>query len=71
MACHSDEHGDAQAHASQFAICRACGTVTEIDDPRLSDIVRELGRRLKFRAERETLEVLGVCRACDKKGAGA
>ncbi len=57
----------ATAHGAQFAVCRACGDVTELQDNRLTDAMRAAGQRLKFRIEREMLEILGLCQRCDKK----
>ena len=63
VAC-SDEHGD---HGAQFAVCRNCGSVTEIHDHPLTDAIHALAKRLKFRIEREMLELMGLCELCQTK----
>jgi len=58
-----------RAHEGQFLICEGCGTVDEIDAP---DLLRELGRHAAaagFAPGRQTVEVHGLCQACDA-GAG-
>jgi Fur family transcriptional regulator, zinc uptake regulator len=71
VACHDeDEEDQDHNHTAQFAVCRSCGSVTEIHDHRLSDLIHELCKKLKFRIEREMLELLGLCQQCEKK-AGA
>lgn len=66
VACHDHEEED-HDHMAQFAVCRSCGSVTEIHDHRLNDIVHELGEKLHFRIDREMLELLGQCQRCDDK----
>lgn len=71
VACHDEDEEDHEHnHTAQFAVCRSCGSVTEIHDHRLSDLIHELCKKLKFRIEREMLELLGLCQQCEKK-AGA
>jgi Fur family zinc uptake transcriptional regulator len=71
VACHDeDEEDHDHNHTAQFAVCRGCGSVTEIHDHRLSDLIHELGKKIKFRIKREMLELLGMCQQCEKK-AGA
>jgi len=65
VACH--HHEEDHAAAAQFAVCRSCGEAAEILDRRLTTLIRDIGRHMKFRVEREMLEVLGLCRNCDKK----
>jgi Fur family zinc uptake transcriptional regulator len=70
VACHDeDEEDHNHNHAAQFAVCRGCGSVTEIHDHRLSDMIRELSNKLKFHIEREMLELLGLCQQCEHKAA--
>ncbi len=64
VACH--HHEEDHAAAAQFAVCRSCGEVAEILDNRLTTLINDIGRRMKFRIEREMLEVLGLCKNCDK-----
>jgi Fur family zinc uptake transcriptional regulator len=65
VACHNEEAD----HGTQFAVCRGCGTTLEIHDHRICDAIREIGARLKFRVEKEMLELLGQCQRCAKADA--
>lgn len=65
VACHDDAHGN----DAKFAVCRGCGTATEIHDHKLTDLIHALGKKLKFHIEREMLELLGLCNACEQKKA--
>jgi len=67
VACH--HHKEDHAAAAQFAVCRSCGEVAEILDRRLTTLISDIGKHMKFRIEREMLEVLGLCKNCDKKAA--
>ncbi len=68
VACHGEDEKDTHAdHAAQFAVCRSCGTVTELHDPKLADSIRALALSLKFHIEREMLELMGLCERCDSK----
>lgn len=72
VACHDEDEHDAVAnHKAQFAVCRACGTVTELHDERLDAIIHAIARSLKFHVERPMLELMGLCERCDGKAHGA
>lgn len=60
VACAHPDH----PHASQFLICRRCGTTVELEDDRIASVVGEWSRRLGFEVELETLEVSGSCSTC-------
>lgn len=53
-------------HAVQqeIFICRQCGVATEINDPELGTRIQQDARALGFQVERQTIEVVGVCRDC-------
>jgi Fur family zinc uptake transcriptional regulator len=53
-----------QTHSGQFLICRNCGSIGELDDPEIADSVRERAARQGFQAERQTIEVRGLCGDC-------
>ncbi|WP_341704081.1 Fur family transcriptional regulator [Ferrovibrio sp.] len=55
-------------HAVQqeIFICKTCGTAAEINDPQLSARIQEDARGLGFLVERQTIEVVGLCRDCRK-----
>lgn len=53
-------------HASQFLICRNCGTAAELVD---QSIVRTLNARaagLRFLPQRHVVEIEGLCRDCQR-----
>lgn len=56
----------APGHAVQqeIFICRQCGTAIEINDPELGTRIQQDARALGFQVERQTIEVVGVCRDC-------
>lgn len=51
-------------HAVQFLICRACGTVAEIEDDAVSRALAQAASRVGFRPGSAVVEVEGVCAAC-------
>lgn len=53
-------------HAVQqeIFICRSCGTALEINDPELGQRIQKDARALDFAVERQTIEVVGLCREC-------
>ena len=66
VACDHPEH----AHAVQFLICRQCGTVVEAEDKRVSSATSSLGSRLGFEVDQRTVELTGVCAACQTEPPG-
>ncbi len=53
-----------EAHSAQFLICRDCNAVGELDDPEIAGLViRRAGDR-GFAADRQTIEVMGLCPSC-------
>lgn len=52
-------------HRGQFLICRACKAVAELDDPEISRVLAENAARHGFRVGRQTVELDGLCNACD------
>ena len=55
-------------HAVQqdIFICKSCGTAIEINDPELSARIQADAKALDFQVERQTIEVVGLCRDCRK-----
>ena len=47
-------------------ICKSCGTAIEINDPELSARIQADAKALDFQVERQTIEVVGLCRDCRK-----
>jgi Fur family zinc uptake transcriptional regulator len=52
------------SHSGQFLICRACRSVTELDDSDISTVVQKTAADRGFTAVRQMLEIQGLCRAC-------
>lgn len=63
VACHNDDDD----HGTQFAVCRKCNKVLELHDHRICNYIAEIGKNIKFRIEREMLELIGICDDCEKK----
>jgi len=47
-----------------FAICNACGQVTEFHDHEIDHRLGDWVKRQKFKAEKTTIEIRGLCEAC-------
>lgn len=47
-----------------FAICDACGAVSEFSDPKLAQRLQGWAGGSGFRITKSTIEVRGLCRAC-------
>lgn len=54
------------AHATQYFICKRCGTVAEIDNPAIDDAIAGATRALGFAPDSQSVEVSGVCRDCSQ-----
>ncbi|MFN4282090.1 MAG: Fur family transcriptional regulator [Alphaproteobacteria bacterium] len=54
------------AHATQYLICKRCGTVAEIENPVIDDAIADATRALGFAPDSQTVEVSGVCRDCSQ-----
>jgi len=63
-----EHHHDHRRHAAQFLICRACGTVAEMEDGGIASSVERAARASGFRPARATVEVEGTCAACAAAG---
>lgn len=51
-------------HISQFLICHACGTVAEMDDMEIRQLLSEKAQALGFQIDHEMIEIKGLCAAC-------
>jgi Fur family zinc uptake transcriptional regulator len=47
-----------------FAICNACGNVTEFHDHEIDHRLNDWVKGKKFKAEKTTIEIRGLCEAC-------
>ncbi len=52
-------------HGGQFLICRRCRAVAEMDDPEIASVLSRNAARAGFRVARQTVELDGLCSACD------
>ena len=59
-------HGGVR-HVSQFLICRECGTVAEIVDPRIDEAIKDTAQNSGFVVSHSTVEIEGQCRQCAAK----
>ena len=62
---HPDER-----HAGQFLICENCGAAAELDDPQINDAVQRTAGALGFLAQRQMIEVTGLCPDCRPAATG-
>lgn len=58
-----------ERHAGQMLVCRRCGHVDEIDDPRVRRAVAGAAADHGFRCD-ETIELKGVCSSCERAAPG-
>jgi Fur family zinc uptake transcriptional regulator len=52
------------AHATQFLICKDCGTAVELDDPRIDAAIDGTAAKLGFAVAARTVEIAGTCADC-------
>lgn len=54
-----------QEHPSQFMICNRCHQAMELPDHRsIGDAIAAKAREFGFRVSSQTVEITGICRAC-------
>ncbi len=53
-----------EAHATQFLICKDCGTAVELDDPRIDRAIDGTAAKLGFAVAARTVEISGTCADC-------
>ncbi|HEY5604462.1 MAG TPA: Fur family transcriptional regulator [Gammaproteobacteria bacterium] len=54
----------AEPHAGQFLICTRCGAVAEINEPKISRMLREQAAQLGFATDQQLVEIKGLCPQC-------
>ncbi len=62
IGCPNPEH----AHHFQLLICEDCGTVKEMDEPELSELVESKVAKHNFQIKQQVFEVHGLCASCMK-----
>lgn len=55
-----------QPHRSQFLICDSCQVTIELDDEQLDEQLQAQARQQGFRADRQLVEVHGLCAQCQQ-----
>lgn len=58
-----------EAHAGQFLICGDCGSVGELDDPDITELIATKARAMGFAIAHQTIEATGLCPECAGRGA--
>lgn len=53
------------AHSGHFLICTRCRRAAELDDPAIDDAIAHASARLGFTVAGQTVEIEGMCQACD------
>jgi Fur family zinc uptake transcriptional regulator len=64
VGCHDEA---VHQHAAQFLICHDCGRVAELEDAAVEAAIGAVARTQGFAPARVTVEVDGVCGACQDK----
>ncbi|EHH67913.1 Fur family transcriptional regulator [Gluconobacter morbifer] len=65
---HGCDHGEWGVHRAQFLICRECGRAWELEQETVAPALMTAARKVGFRAEAATVEIEGLCAACQKDG---
>jgi len=55
-------------HRSQFFICHDCGSVAELDDTDIRDLLQEKAYQFGFKIDDEMVEIKGHCQECRDSG---
>lgn len=58
--------GAGTPHVGQFLICRRCSAVAEVHAPAIAKALAADARRLGFKADRQTIEIGGLCAECSR-----
>lgn len=53
-------------HGAHFLLCEKCGAAAELDDARIDEAVEAAAGRLGFTVSRKTVEIEGLCPACQE-----
>ncbi len=66
VACH---HPGSEQHSVPFLICDRCHTAVELEDRGVVETLEARARALGFVPQAQTLEVHGLCAACNRESA--
>ncbi|WP_455202040.1 Fur family transcriptional regulator [Kaarinaea lacus] len=53
-----------EPHIGQFLICKTCGAVAEINEPKITELLSEQAAQLGFATEQQLVELKGLCPQC-------
>lgn len=62
------EHLFGQQPVHEHLVCTECGTVTEIEDPDLVRVQKQVAKGHGFQPQRYRLQIFGLCAACQSAG---
>ena len=54
-------------HSDLFMICRGCGAAAEVGDEGINAMIGDTIRKTGFQRESQTIELLGLCPACQEE----
>lgn len=64
-------HHPAERHNEQLLICRGCRKVEELSDDGVHDLIAKRAKASGFAAQRQIVEIVGMCASCAAKEARA
>ena len=53
-----------EPHLGQFLICETCGSVAEINEPKITQLLNEQAAQLGFETQQQVVEITGLCPQC-------
>jgi len=53
-----------EPHVGQFLICRSCGSVAEINEPKITQLLNAQAAQLGFETQQQLVELKGLCPQC-------
>ena len=62
VACGHPDHD----HACVFLVCEACGDATEIENPKVEELISKDAKRLGFAVKHRVVEMSGLCAPCQQ-----
>jgi Fur family transcriptional regulator, zinc uptake regulator len=57
-----------ESHKGQFFICHDCGSVAELDDMDISELIQKKANHFGFKINDEMIEIKGHCQECRDSG---
>ena len=51
-------------HPGQFLICKTCGAVAEISEPKITQLLNDQAAQLGFSSQQQLVEIKGLCPQC-------